>query len=55
MQDLPEESLQLYSQLKGVTEGSENGIVKLQDVHEQMRDLYDDISEKFATKLIKVM
>lgn len=55
MQDLPEESLQLYSQLKGVTEGSENGIAKLQDVHEQMRDLYDDISEKFATKLIKVM
>ena len=55
MQDLPEESLQLYSQLKGVTEGSENGIAKLQDAHEQMRDLYDDISEKFATKLIKVM
>ena len=55
MQDLPEESVQLYSQLEGVTEESENGIAKLQDVHEQMRGLYDGITEEFATKLIKVM
>lgn len=55
MEDLPEKSAQLYSQLDGVTEESENGIVKLQDVHEQMRGLYDEISEEFATKLIKVM
>ena len=55
MQDLPKESVQLYAQLEGVTEESENGIAKLLDVHEQMRGLYDDISEEFATKLIKVM
>ena len=55
MQDLPEKSAQLYSQLDGVTEETENGIAKLQDVHEQMRGLYDEISEEFTTKLIKVM
>ena len=55
MQDLPEKSAQLYSQLVGVTEETENGIAKLQDVHEQMRGLYDEISEEFTTKLIKVM